>query len=125
MGIFTILVAIYGRVNRLFYLITISALLIFCYREFRPPTATKKSVYTWNDQIEELSSLLSEVNQRYMQQVYEEYEKVCEKCANKATQLRVCICLVYISQPFVPQGVLQSSICSFMAYHLKSIPIYA
>lgn len=58
-------------------------------REFRPPTATKKSVYSWNDQLEELSSLLTEVNQRYMQQVYNEYEKVCEKCAQRTAELKV------------------------------------
>ena len=50
--------------------------------------------------MEELSALLNEVNERYMQQIYDEYEKVCEKCGQRASSLKVrqlLNCIVSVS----------------------------
>uniref|UniRef100_A0A1I8I5B4 DUF4455 domain-containing protein n=1 Tax=Macrostomum lignano TaxID=282301 RepID=A0A1I8I5B4_9PLAT len=53
-----------------------------------PPNACKSGVAAWHQKMQQVCKMLDETNQKYLQQVYEDYERVCQHCLEAMDQLK-------------------------------------
>jgi hypothetical protein len=54
-----------------------------------PPASTKSAVYQWHQQVMDITKQIDSKNQKFLQQLYQEYEKACQNCLVAVEEMKV------------------------------------